>query len=140
MVKKKRNLPLKTPKEEKKSSKKSEIVSLEQHFTGPLPPPQILKGYEEVHPGTAERIISMAESEQQHRHNMQRKELNLFVGLKGLSMISAFLIGVCGISWGGFLLLHDKSITGLTSLLSSLVALVGVYLYDKKHPNKKDSE
>ena len=40
----------------------SEVVRSE--FSGPIPPPSIIKGYEEVLPGAAERIISMAENRQ----------------------------------------------------------------------------
>lgn len=39
-------------------------------FKGPLPPPALNKEYENVLPGSADRIMLMAESEQQHRHGM----------------------------------------------------------------------
>lgn len=36
-------------------------------FKGPLPHPEILKGYDIIVPGAAERILAMAEKEQAHR-------------------------------------------------------------------------
>lgn len=36
-------------------------------FKGPLPPPEILEGYEGILPGASERIIKMAEKQQDHR-------------------------------------------------------------------------
>jgi uncharacterized membrane protein len=41
------------------------------HFSGPLPPPRILAGYNDAIPGGAERILRMAEREQEHRHATQ---------------------------------------------------------------------
>lgn len=37
-------------------------------WEGPLPPPAILKGYDDLVPGAALRIIEMSEKEQEHRH------------------------------------------------------------------------
>ena len=35
---------------------------------GPIPPPEILKGYKEIDPSFPERIFKMAEKEQRFRH------------------------------------------------------------------------
>jgi hypothetical protein len=45
-------------------------------FRGPIPPPSVLAGYNEVEPGFAERIVAMAEKEQSHRHDQENKALN----------------------------------------------------------------
>lgn len=50
---------------------KGEIVSVSAAFSGPLPPPSILRGYEDVLPGAADRIISMAEKQSKHRQEME---------------------------------------------------------------------
>lgn len=41
-------------------------------FSGPLPPPEVLSKYNEVHPDAAERIIAMAENESKHRRNIEQ--------------------------------------------------------------------
>ena len=38
-----------------------------ESFSGPIPHPEILRGYESIKAGFAERIVSMAEREQEHR-------------------------------------------------------------------------
>ncbi|HHQ4525524.1 DUF2335 domain-containing protein [Aeromonas veronii] len=57
---------------------KPEIKSMisREFFSGPLPPPKVLKSYETILPGTAERIIQMAEREQAHRHSIDTIALN----------------------------------------------------------------
>lgn len=45
----------------------------EASFAGPIPPPDLLKGYEEVCPGAAQRIISMAEVQSEHRRALEKQ-------------------------------------------------------------------
>lgn len=47
--------------------------SISLSHTGPLPHPDILRGYEETLPGAAERVLEMAEKEQNHRIDMENK-------------------------------------------------------------------
>lgn len=46
-------------------------------FQGPLPPPSILEGYEGLLPGATNRLISLVESQQAHRHLMESENLKL---------------------------------------------------------------
>ena len=43
--------------------------------SGPLPVPQDFEHYDRVVPGAAERILRMAESELEHRHELEKNEL-----------------------------------------------------------------
>ena len=45
-------------------------------FSGPLPPPSMYSGYEKTLPGSAERILAMAEKEQAHRFSWEDRALN----------------------------------------------------------------
>lgn len=42
-------------------------------MSGPLPPPETLAQYEQIQEGFAERIMRMAETQQNHRHGVQRE-------------------------------------------------------------------
>lgn len=44
-------------------------------FRGPLPPPALYEHYEEVLSGSADRILRMAEKEQDHRISWEQSEL-----------------------------------------------------------------
>ena len=44
-------------------------------FSGPLPHPAILKAYDELVPGAAERLIGWAEEEGRHQREMDRRRL-----------------------------------------------------------------
>lgn len=45
-------------------------------FCGPLPPPEILQQYNEILPGAANRIITMAEEQSSHRRILESKVIN----------------------------------------------------------------
>src|SRR5712692_2728190 len=45
-------------------------------FSGPIPPPSLLKGYEDIVPGAAERILSMAEADASHQREIEFAALN----------------------------------------------------------------
>jgi hypothetical protein len=51
------------------------LLSMQAEFRGPLPPPELLRQYEDVHPGTAERIMVQFERETQHRHAIEQQLL-----------------------------------------------------------------
>jgi len=48
-------------------------TTVEVAFSGPLPPPEILRAYDDAVPGCAARIIAMAEQQGQHRRDMEQK-------------------------------------------------------------------
>jgi uncharacterized membrane protein len=63
-------------------------------FSGPLPPPSYLREYEIIIAGAADRIISMAEAEQKHRHRWERSALsNTTIGLWFGFLIALSLVG-----------------------------------------------
>lgn len=47
-----------------------------QFHQGPLPPPELLRQYDTISPGAADRIIAMAEGEAVHRRESENKQLD----------------------------------------------------------------
>lgn len=58
---------------EEKTREVVQIVKQDYSFSGPIPPPQILKGYNELVPDAAERILKMAEKQADHRIELEKK-------------------------------------------------------------------
>ncbi len=52
-------------------------VKTEQHFQGPIPPPDLIAQYERVAPGFAERILTMAEREATARQENERRNTEI---------------------------------------------------------------
>lgn len=55
-------------------SVQQQIVTTElQQYSGQIPPPDLLRGFDDLLPGTAARLIQWAEDEQQHRRHLERE-------------------------------------------------------------------
>ena len=93
-------------------------------FTGPVPPPRWLEGYEQIVPGAANRLISLAETEARHR----RRHETLFAVYRFLSLVSAFLVAVFVLGAGIYFIDVGKSIEGLILLVAEVTALVLAFL------------
>lgn len=121
----------------KKNSIASQEVVLESStFSGPIPPPGVLKEYENILEGSAHRILAMAEKQSSHRRDIEKRTVrgNIFKEILGLFF--AFSIVVLAIGGAIFLLANGKTLGGLTTLISSLIGLTGLFLYAKKHSKK----
>ena len=123
------------------------MVAAAEFMTGPLPPPHLLRGYEEIVPGSANRIIEMAERQSKHGPELERTivrsdSVRGHLGLAGGFVLSATVIG------GGIYLIasgHDWAEATLIGL--NLVGLAGVFVYgstvsrdEKDGSERQDSE
>lgn len=119
-------------------TQKAIIGVRESSFSGPLPPPEILQGYESVLPGSAERIFVMAEKEQQYRLESVSSSLRTRNHLEYLGWFSSTLItGVLLV--GGFVLLYTGiSIAGYVALAGSAASLV--YAFFQRTPRKNTNK
>jgi uncharacterized membrane protein len=79
------------------------------HFSGPLPPPEIIKEYDKIVKNGAERIFQMAEKEQSHAIHLEN-----YITKKRLAQIDrgsffSFTLGLAGIISSAYLatLGHD---------------------------------
>jgi uncharacterized membrane protein len=59
------------------------------HYQGAIPPPEILRGFEELVPGTAARLIALAEDESAHRRQVENKALDANIALQEQNVIIA---------------------------------------------------
>lgn len=102
-------------------------------FSGPVPPPAVLGQYEEILPGSAERILSMAESEQSHRHDYDNGLLGLFTRGQWF----AFILGLAAIGAGTYLLSIGRDLGGFASLILGLGPIIAALLFRRKYPLPK---
>jgi len=111
------------------------IVQVQAH-AGPIPAPEVIAGYEKVLPGSADRIIKMAEKEQAHRQKLERRNQLFQTGLTFIGQLFAFSMGMAGVAGGVYLVNNNKSIAGFGVFFTSLGALVGIFFYNRKRPSQ----
>lgn len=52
-----------------------ETAIKQESFSGPIPHPDLLQGYENIQAGFAERVFRMAEKEQEHRFACDKQQI-----------------------------------------------------------------
>ena len=109
-------------------------------YAGPLPHPDILRGFEEVVPGSAERIVKQFEQQSSHRRSMEATVISSGAFSQRLGTASALLIGLVGVAGGLWLTHEGRSVVGLTSFLGTLAGLIGTYLYQRKQQDREREE
>ena len=105
------------------------ILSTQVEYSGPIPPPKMLHQYEVVMPGSMERIVSMAENEQAHRHKIDNKivETEARDGLLGI--ISAFIISMSLIVGGIVVIIVVPST--VATVVGGVINLTGIATISK---------
>lgn len=93
--------------------------------------------YEEILPGAAERILSMAEEQSKHRRSMEKIVIESGSIDSLLGVVTGFLIGISTISGGVFLAYNNKELSGLALGTSGLASLVGVFIYGTRSRRKE---
>lgn len=105
-------------------------------YKGPLPSPKHFEAYENVLPGSADRILKMAEAEQQERHNNNRRMIEAQISeFKKGQIIGAILVLLL-IVVGGVLGFYGHDVLAgivLTAMVS--VAIVFVLRLNPKSKN-----
>ena len=111
-------------------------VSMESHFHGPIPHPEILKGYNDVIPDAAERILKMAENQAIHRQDVEKEVVSSGIRNETLGLVMAFLIVVGTIGSGIFLIFANKGLLGLSSVIAAIVGAASIFIIGKNKGNK----
>lgn len=96
----------------------AQVVSIfqQERFSGPIAHPRHLREYEEILPGSAERIVQMAEESLKHRHELQNRVMQAdmddtragrnygFISLVVLAIGAAFCIWMGNTTGAGLFL------------------------------------
>lgn len=110
-------------------------------FSGPIPPPALLSGYEEICKGAADRIIKMAEGQMSHRHKIEKRVIDSNIKHEGIGMWLAFFLSA-GLMVAGFilLLLEKHAAVAYLAIFGPAVFNVGNYIYNKGKENSLKRE
>ena len=123
---------------QKESPPKTAQVSMT--YSGPLPPPSVIEGYERILPGSADRILTMAEVQGEHRRRIESQESRANIVTVRIGAVFALIITIFTIGAGTYLISIDKGAGGLAIIIAELVALASVFIIGRRvREKKKDS-
>ena len=96
---------------------------------GPLPHPAILKQYDDIVPGAAERIMRMAEQQAQHRQDLEARVIRTDNRQSLLGMIFGFVIAVVGFGGGLYAAFAGQPFWGGAVSIGTLASVVIAFIY-----------
>lgn len=120
------NPPQQNPPGQQKSLS---LVHTSVEYQGPIPPSAELERYEKILPGSAERILRMAENQTSHRQGLERKVIDSDVRNSNLGIWFAFIIVVLALVLSGFAIHAGYPIVGLLFGAGSIGSIVGAFIY-----------
>ena len=105
-------------------------------FSGPVPPPAMYAGYEEVLPGSADRIMRMAEKEQDHRIAMDLKYVEIYAGNTHRSQKLSVVVILAGLAAAMFLGIFGdvRASGGVLALLAILQVIHRIWQKASRPP------
>ncbi|MBI5970772.1 MAG: DUF2335 domain-containing protein [Deltaproteobacteria bacterium] len=129
------DIPQPTDTDPAKAKTRSTLIQQKmvgQMYSGPLPRPEMLKGYEEILPGAADRIIKMAERQSSHRQDMEKGKRNDDYRIIRRGQDYGLIIALASFAVSAYLIFHDKYVPGSILSGGTLVGLVSVFMFGKR--------
>jgi uncharacterized membrane protein len=103
-------------------------ITAVQQFSGPLPPPELLGKYNDVIQIGAERIMVMAEKQQDHRITLEKFVIERDAKRADLGLILGFILAFLVAGGGILVVVNGKDIAGLAMIFIPLATLVGTFI------------
>ena len=105
-------------------------------FSGPIPPPEILKGYNDIIDGGANRILIMTEMQLSHRISLEKDVIKQQQKQSGRGQIFGFITAIIGILVAAVLALYGhETVAGIFGT-TTIIGLVAVFVIGKKEQQK----
>ena len=98
-------------------------------YSGPLPQPDDLARYDEILPGAANRIVTMAERQMTHRHMMESKVIPHEISLARWGVVSAVAVALGGFALAAYMAYLGESGWGAAVATGDLFGMVSVFVY-----------
>ncbi|EKD93233.1 MAG: hypothetical protein ACD_28C00200G0006 [uncultured bacterium] len=139
-MRKKRKEKSKAIQRRDKENLDERMTEISTSFSGPLPPPNLLQGYENILFGAADRIISMAEKQANHRQDLEKSVTQSNISNERMGMWMAFTLTVSLMGFGAYLILNDKNTAGYFAVFGPVVFHAANYIYNKRREEKVEEE
>ena len=126
----------------------SELIA--ESYSGPIPRPERLKDYELTLPGAADRILTMAEQAASHRHDMQRRTLELETfdvrsayGRSNRGLYLGAFVALAIVAVGAYMAFLGHPAEGAGVVVSTVVGLAATFVYGARmrgRPTESDEQ
>lgn len=116
------------------------LAAFTASYAGPLPPADQIRAYEEVIPGSGERIIAMAERQQEHRHSLERVTVKEAANRSWWGLRLGFVIALAVIGVGAGAIFTGHALAGFGLIVAQAAVLAGVFVVGRVAQQKELAE
>lgn len=114
-------------------------VSMQQvTIAGPLPHPDLLRQYEQIHPGFTDRLLTAIEKQGEHRRSMDRPTLDANYRLARAGQIIAGIVCLAALGSGTFLVAIGNTPVGVAIMFGAIASVVVPFLGLRRPKPPKD--
>lgn len=101
-------------------------------FQGPIPPPELLREYNEIITNGADRILRMAEAQSAHRIQLEGIVIKGDDRRANWGLTTGFTIGIILIVLSFILIMYGHEVSGTILGTTDLTALVSLFIYGRR--------
>lgn len=103
-------------------------VSTGVSYSGPLPPPQLLKAFDEVSPGAAQVIIDMAKNQSAHRISMEAQALSADHTRSWWGLGLGFVFSMTCVGVAAWLAMMGREVAAAAIVAAPVLGIAGVFI------------
>lgn len=115
-------------------------LSIERHHSGPLPPAETLIQYDSVIPNGADRIMIMAEKQQDHRMNLENKAISSQLNQSLSGQIFGFILCIMALSASTYLGITGHHWPAGIIGSSTILGLATIFVLGKRSNSKSNHD
>jgi uncharacterized membrane protein len=128
-----KNKPWQLPSNNQSVVRKTEGV----FYSGPLPPPQELQKYNEILPGAADRIMTMAEEQARHRRSLENVVIGSDTRNAKLGLWFGLVTSMTAIITGTITIINGFIIPGTFISGGTIISLAVIFVYGSQKRRKE---
>jgi uncharacterized membrane protein len=111
-----------------------------EHFSGPLPSPDILERYDQIVPGLADRVVTVFEEQATHRMDLERTVIKGDTRRANAGMVTAAVFGLSLLAASVYLIMNGHEGPGVLALLTTFAGYGGAFLYTNEVRRRERNE
>jgi uncharacterized membrane protein len=113
---------------------------VKEEYSGPIPPPEMLKQFNDIIPDGADRIMKMAESQSMHRQEIEKMAVMSNVDNSKRGQRYALIISICILIAGLGNISFGNNWAGFSLVVGNIATLSGLFIYGKNSERKERIE
>lgn len=98
-------------------------------YSGPVPPPEMLREFDAIEPGRAAKLMQLAEDQTRHRMSLEASVIRSDIYKSWAGLASAFVITMTSLGLGAYLILNGHPVAGSVFGGSSIAGVVTAFIY-----------